>query len=89
MALGAQRADVLRNVIGRGLKVAVPGIGLGLFASWVGSRALQSQLFGITPADLPAYAISGVLLLVAALLACVLPARRAANVNPIEALRTE
>ena len=68
----------------------MPGIGLGLIASWAGSRALQSQLFGITAADLPAYAISGGLLLVAALLlACALPARRAANVNPIEALRTE
>ncbi len=89
MALGAQRSDVLRNVIGRGLQVAVPGVGLGLAAAWAGSRALQSQLFGITASDLTAYVASGALLLLAALFACVMPARRAASVNPIEALRTE
>lgn len=88
MALGAQRSDVLRSVIGRGLKVVVPGVCLGLVAAWAGSRALQSQLFGISAVDVPAYAASGLLLLIAALLACALPARRAANVNPIEALRT-
>ena len=89
VALGAQRSDVLRTVIGRGLMAAVPGVAFGLAGAWVGSRWLQSQLFGITGADLPAYAASGLLLLVAALLACVLPARRAAAVNPVEALRAE
>jgi putative ABC transport system permease protein len=89
VALGAQRADVLRSVIGRGLMVAVPGVGIGLAAAWAGSRWLQSQLFGITGTDVPAYVASGVLLLAAALLACVLPARRAAAVNPLEALRAE
>ena len=89
MALGAQRGDVLRDVIGRGLTVALPGVGIGLAAAWAGSRALQSQLFGVTGADLPAYVISGLLLLAAALVACALPARRAAKVNPIDALRTE
>jgi ABC-type antimicrobial peptide transport system permease subunit len=89
VALGAQRADVLRSVIGRGLMVAVPGVGIGLAAAWAGSRWLQSQLFGVTGTDVPAYVASGVLLLAAALLACVLPARRAAAVNPLEALRAE
>ncbi len=89
MALGAQRSDVLRDVIGRGLAVAVPGVLVGLVVAWAGSRALQSQLFGITGADLPAYLVSGLLLLVAALVACALPAQRAAKVNPVEALRSE
>jgi ABC-type antimicrobial peptide transport system permease subunit len=89
VALGAQPTDVLRTVIGRGLMVAVPGVVIGLLAAWAGSRWLQSQLFGITGADLPAYAASGLLLLIAALLACVVPALRAAAVNPVEALRAE
>ncbi|HEU5079486.1 MAG TPA: ABC transporter permease [Opitutaceae bacterium] len=89
VALGAQRSDVLRSVVGRGLMVAMPGVFIGLATAWTGSRWLQSQLFGITGADLTAYAASGGLLLVAALLACLLPARRAADVNPLEALRAE
>lgn len=89
VALGAQRSDVLRSVIGRGLMVAAPGVAIGLVAAWAGSRWLQSQLFGITGSDLPAYVASGVLLLLTALVACALPARRAAAVNPVEALRSE
>jgi Acidobacterial duplicated orphan permease len=89
MALGAQRSDVLRNVIGRGLAVAFPGVLVGLACAWLGSRALSSQLFGITGGDLLTYAISGLLLLVAALIACAVPARRAANVNPTESLRAQ
>ncbi len=89
MALGAQRADVLRTVVGRGFAVALAGVVVGLGVAWAGSRAFQSQLFGITGADLPAYVISALLLLAAALLACALPARKAAQVSPMEALRSE
>jgi ABC-type antimicrobial peptide transport system permease subunit len=89
MALGAQRSDVLRNVVRRGLVVALPGVLAGLVGAWAGSRALQSQLFGVSNADFAVYALSGAFLLAAALAACVLPAQRAAQVNPVEALRSE
>jgi putative ABC transport system permease protein len=89
MALGAQRADVLRNVMARGLMLALPGVGCGLLAAWSGSRLLQSQLYGVSGSDLLAYTLSGVLLLVAALAACAVPARRASNVDPVEALRAD
>ncbi|HTX65343.1 MAG TPA: ABC transporter permease [Opitutaceae bacterium] len=89
MALGAQRRDVLREVLGRGLRLALPGVGLGLAGAWGVSRLLQSQLFGITAGDPPTYAAGAALLLLAAGAACLLPARRAAGVNPVEALRAE
>jgi putative ABC transport system permease protein len=89
MALGARHADVIRNVIRRGLRVVLPGVLIGLAAAWASSRFLQSQLFGVESTDLATYAVSGVLLTLAAFLACTLPALRAARVNPVEALRSE
>jgi putative ABC transport system permease protein len=89
MALGAQRNDVLRHVMGRGLRVIIPAIGLGLLGALLGSRALQSQLFEVTGTDRLTYAVSGSLLLVTATLACVVPARRASRVDPAEVLRSE
>jgi putative ABC transport system permease protein len=89
MALGAQRGDVLRDVLARGLRLAVLGVLLGLAGAWSVSRLLQSQLFGVTGSDPFTYIEGAALLLLAALLACYLPARRAALVNPIESLRAE
>jgi putative ABC transport system permease protein len=89
MALGAQRGDVLRDVLARGLRLAVLGVLLGLAGAWSVSRLLQSQLFGVTGSDPFTYIGGAALLLLAALLACYLPARRAALVNPIESLRAE
>lgn len=89
MALGAQRAHVLTGVLLRGLALALPGTLLGLAGAWVGSRLLQSQLFGVSGTDPITYILGAVLLLLAAGLACLVPARRAAKVNPMEALRTE
>ena len=89
MALGAQRRDILRNVITRGLIPALLSAVCGLAGARLGSRLLQSQLFGITPADLPTYLASAVILLSAALGACAIPAFRAARTNPLEVLRTE
>ena len=89
MALGAQRGDVLRVVLARGLRLAVLGVLLGLAGAWSVSRLLQSQLFGVTSSDPLTYIGGAALLLLAALLACYLPARRAALVNPIDSLRAE
>jgi putative ABC transport system permease protein len=89
MALGAQRRDVLFDVLARGLRLAVPGVGLGLAGAWGVSSLLQSQLFGITGTDPLTYVGGALLLLLVALAACLIPARRAASINPTEALRAE
>jgi putative ABC transport system permease protein len=89
MALGAQRRDVLLDVLARGLRLAVPGVVLGLAGAWAVSQLLQSQLFGITGTDPLTYIGGASLLLLVALAACVIPARRAASINPTEALRAE
>jgi putative ABC transport system permease protein len=89
MALGAQRRDVLLDVLARGLRLAVSGVVLGLAGAWAVSRLLQSQLFGITGTDPLTYIGGALLLLLVALAACVIPARRAASINPTEALRAE
>jgi len=89
MALGAQRRDVLVDVLARGLRLIVPGILLGLGGAWAVSRLLQSQLFGVTGVDPLTYVAGSVSFLLAALLSCYLPARRATLVNPTEALRAE
>jgi ABC-type antimicrobial peptide transport system permease subunit len=89
MALGARRADVLFDVLARGLRLACSGVALGLGGAWAASRLLQSQLFGITGTDPLTYIGGALLLLLVTLAACLIPARRAANVNPTEALRAE
>jgi putative ABC transport system permease protein len=89
MALGARRADVLFDVLARGLRLAGSGVVLGLGGAWAVSRLLQSQLFGITGTDPLTYIGGALLLLLVALAACVIPARRAASINPTEALRAE
>jgi len=89
MALGARRANVLCDIIKRGLWLVVPGLVLGGVAAWLASRFLQSQLYAVTRNDLTSYLISASLLLIAAIVACLLPARRATKINPIEALRAE
>ncbi|MGE0451988.1 MAG: ABC transporter permease [Vicinamibacteria bacterium] len=89
MALGARAEDVLRMVLRHGVRLAFAGLAFGLAAAAAGARALESLLFGVAPFDPLTYAGATVVLLAAAALACLLPARRAARVDPIEALRAE
>jgi putative ABC transport system permease protein len=89
MALGAQKRDVLRLVVGRGMALAVTGAAIGLVASLVLTRLMRSLLFQVTPTDWFTFVIVSVVLLTVALLACYIPARRATKVDPLVALRYE
>ncbi len=89
MALGARSADVLNLVVGQGIRLIAIGLALGLVGAWVLSRAITSQLYGITARDPLTYLVVALLLGGVALVATYLPARRAAQVDPMLALRSE
>ena len=89
MALGARVADVLQLVLRQGAVLALAGLILGIFGAWVGTRLLANQLYGIEPHDPVTFAFGIFALGAVALLACLIPASRAAKVDPIEALRYE
>jgi putative ABC transport system permease protein len=89
MALGAQVSDVLRAVLGQGLRMVLIGILAGLaVATWL-TEILSSQLFGISSNDATVYLVVALGMFGVAVIACLLPARRAANIQPMEALRYE
>jgi len=89
MALGAKGTDVLKLVLRHGMSMALLGIGIGLAGAWALTRFLSKLLVGISTTDLLTFSIVTFTLLVAALLACYLPARRATKVDPLVALRYE
>jgi ABC-type lipoprotein release transport system permease subunit len=89
MALGAEAANVLRLIIGQGLKFAIVGLVAGALAALALERVVESQLYGVGAADPLTFAVVGVSLLAAALVACWVPARRATKVDPVTALRSE
>jgi putative ABC transport system permease protein len=89
MALGASRAKVLRMVVGEGVALVMAGIGIGLAGALALTRFLSSLLFGVEPRDPLTFAAVSLLLTVVALLAAYIPAQRAANVDPLVALRYE
>jgi predicted permease len=89
MALGAGRADVMRLVLGQGLRLTLAGLGLGLGLSLVLTRFLRSELFGISATDPLTFAGVAICMGAVALAACYLPARRAVRVEPTVALRQQ
>ena len=89
IALGATRANVLRMVLRQGLATAVIGVAIGIAGALGLTRTLQSFLFGLSPTDPLTFAAVALLLILVALLACYIPARRASKVDPMTALRYE
>jgi predicted permease len=89
MALGATRARVVALIVKEGVILACVGLGLGLVGAYFVGRTMRSTLFGIGAMDVSAFAAVGLVLLMAALLACYLPAQRAASVEPMTILRNE
>jgi putative ABC transport system permease protein len=89
MALGASRNRVVGMVVREGLLLACIGSAAGLVGAFFVGRAMQSILFGVGAMDFSAFGVVGAVLLIAALLACYLPARRAASVHPMQVLRME
>jgi predicted permease len=89
MALGAQRSRILNLVLKEGTILAVLGSIVGLGGAYLVGRAMQSTLYGVEALDVRAFGVVAVVLLVAALLACFVPAWRASRVEPMEALRNE
>jgi putative ABC transport system permease protein len=89
MALGAARGEVVRLVLGRGLRVVLAGTALGLVGAYLGARAIESQLFGVAAADVTTFVVVPLVLVAVAAAACWVPARRAARVDPAVALSAE
>jgi predicted permease len=88
VALGANRFDIARLVLGYAVRVLVTGLALGLTLTWVASRSLQSLLFELRPTDLPTYAGGAGILVLAVFLACALPVRRAVSFDAARLFRS-
>jgi ABC-type antimicrobial peptide transport system permease subunit len=89
MALGAQRGDVLRIVLVSGAKLALVGAALGTTTAFALTRLMRQLLFNVSPTDPSTLGSAALLLIVVAVAACLIPAYRAASIDPMSALRTE
>jgi putative ABC transport system permease protein len=89
MALGAETRDVLALIVGQGLKLALAGVAVGAVGAFAATRLMAELLFGVSATDPLTFVATALLLTAVALLACYIPARRAAGVDPIEAIRFE
>jgi ABC-type antimicrobial peptide transport system permease subunit len=88
-AMGAERRDVLRLILQDGVVLIIPGLAAGVVCAVLARRAMSALLFEVDPSDASTLAIAAMVLLLAALAACVIPARRAAALDPLVALRRE
>ena len=89
MAIGAQRSHIVQMILWRSVALVLGGLGIGLAGAWAATRALKNFLFEVTPFDPLTFATVSLLLALVALLACYIPARRAAGIDPLVALRYE
>jgi putative ABC transport system permease protein len=89
MAMGAQRSDVIKLVVGHGALLATTGVSIGLIVALVLTRVMEGLLFGVSATDPLTFAAISALLIGVALAACFVPARRATRVDPMAALRCE
>ena len=89
IALGAEGRQVVRMVVGEGMRIVAVAVGIGLVVSLAATRLLRSQLFGVGPNDVLTFAVVTLVLSAVAMLACYLPARRASRVDPTVALRAD
>ena len=89
MALGASTRDVLRLVLGEFMRLTAAGIVLGLVGAYALTRLMTSLLFGVAPTDITTFVLVSISLSLVALVACLIPARRATRVDPLVALRHE
>jgi ABC-type lipoprotein release transport system permease subunit len=89
LALGSQRSSVMRLILISGVKLGLAGCSIGAIAAVFATRLLRSMLFQVDPLDPTVIALAAISILLLALIASVIPARRAASVEPAEALRTE
>lgn len=87
MALGAQIGDVLKLVVRRAMLLALVGIGIGIAGAFVVTRYMRTLLFGVKPIDIITFIAVAIALGIVVLIACLIPARRAAKIDPLEALR--
>jgi ABC-type antimicrobial peptide transport system permease subunit len=87
MALGARADQVRRMVVAQGARVVVIGVVIGVVTALISTRALESLLYGVAPADGVTFAVMSIAMITVGLLASYVPARRASNVDPIESLR--
>jgi putative ABC transport system permease protein len=89
MALGARRSQVAGMIVAQGLKLTLFGVALGITGAFALARFLATQLYGVTTTDAATFTGACLILIVVALMACYVPARRASRIDPMIALRHE